>query len=134
MKVLALCGSLRTHSLCAALLRATQRLAPADVSVEIFSSLGTLPLFNPDLESTAPIAVQNLWVAVTQADVILIASPEYAHGVTAVIKNALDWLVGAHLDEDGMVKSPELSASIRSALAAMLDHVDRNAQRGVELV
>ena len=28
-----------------------------------------------------------------RADALLIASPEYAHGVTGTIKNALDWLV-----------------------------------------
>lgn len=31
---------------------------------------------------------------VAAADALLIASPEYAHGVTGTIKNALDWLVG----------------------------------------
>lgn len=30
---------------------------------------------------------------VTRADAVLIASPEYAHGVTGTIKNTLDWLV-----------------------------------------
>ena len=28
------------------------------------------------------------------ADAVVIASPEYAHGVTGVLKNALDWMVG----------------------------------------
>jgi NAD(P)H-dependent FMN reductase len=28
-----------------------------------------------------------------EADAVLIASPEYAHGVTGVMKNALDWAV-----------------------------------------
>jgi chromate reductase, NAD(P)H dehydrogenase (quinone) len=32
--------------------------------------------------------------SVAEADALLIASPEYAHGVTGTIKNALDWLVG----------------------------------------
>ncbi|CAG9933981.1 protein of unknown function [Candidatus Nitrotoga arctica] len=29
----------------------------------------------------------------TRQDALLIASPEYAHGVTGVMKNALDWMV-----------------------------------------
>jgi len=93
MMILALCGSLRAASMNAALLRAAARLAPAGVSVELFPSLGDLPLFNPDLEASLPAPVQRLHEAVTTCDALLIASPEYAHGVTAVIKNALDWLV-----------------------------------------
>ena len=50
-KVLAFCGSLRAASMNAALLRATARLAPAGISVDIFRGLDALPLFNPDLEA-----------------------------------------------------------------------------------
>jgi|SRR5882672_893805 len=92
-KVLAFCGSLRAASMNAALLRATARLAPADIPVQIFPGLGDLPLFNPDLEAAAPAAARSLYAAVTDCEALLIASPEYAHGVTAVVKNALDWLV-----------------------------------------
>jgi chromate reductase len=35
-----------------------------------------------------------LQMQVAAADALLIASPEYAHGVTGAIKNLLDWLVG----------------------------------------
>lgn len=94
MKLLALCGSLRERSLSAALLQATQALAGAEFEVDIFPGLGALPLFNPDIEPAAPASVHRLWDAVTAADAILIASPEYAHGVTGTLKNALDWLVG----------------------------------------
>src|SRR5699024_863275 len=38
--------------------------------------------------------VQQLFEQVAASDAIVIASPEYAHGVTGVIKNTLDWLVG----------------------------------------
>ena len=94
MKILALCGSLRARSYSAGLLRATRDLAPAGVDFRIFDGHGQLPLFNPDLEPEAPETVRALWDAVTWADVIVIASPEYAHGVTGTMKNTLDWLVG----------------------------------------
>jgi NAD(P)H-dependent FMN reductase len=93
VKVLALCGSLRAASLNSALLRATARLAPAGISVRVFPSLGSLPLFNPDLENDAPDVVVDFRAQIAGADALIIASPEYALGVTGTIKNALDWLV-----------------------------------------
>jgi len=94
MNILGLSGSLRAASINSMLLRATVRLAPKDINVSIFNRLGELPLFNPDLEASLPANVVNFHRAVADADALLFASPEYAHGVTGTIKNALDWLVG----------------------------------------
>ncbi len=94
MKILAISGSLRAASNNTALLRAVARLAPADISVELFRDLGNLPLFNPDIEGTDPPVVASLRAQLVAADAVLIASPEYAHGVTGAMKNALDWMVG----------------------------------------
>jgi NAD(P)H-dependent FMN reductase len=94
VKVLALSGSLRKASLNTALLRAAARLAPPGLAVTVYSGLGDLPLFNPDLETALPADVARFHRHVAEADALLIASPEYAHGVTGTIKNALDWLVG----------------------------------------
>ncbi|HEY8977798.1 MAG TPA: NADPH-dependent FMN reductase [Burkholderiaceae bacterium] len=98
LNVLALCGSLRKDSLNAALLRAAARLARPGADIEIADWLGRLPLYNPDLEDVVaddelPRAVVALRLAVAAADAIVIASPEYAHGVSGTIKNTLDWLV-----------------------------------------
>ncbi|HET8708072.1 MAG TPA: NADPH-dependent FMN reductase, partial [Pseudomonadales bacterium] len=38
-------------------------------------------------------AVRRLQQGVAEAHAVLIASPEYAHGISGVMKNALDWLV-----------------------------------------
>ena len=97
MNVLALCGSLRAASMNRVLLEATARVA-APHRVEIFAGIGALPLFNPDLEAPTrdgglPAPVRALHAALERTDALLIASPEYAHGVTGVLKNALDWLV-----------------------------------------
>ncbi|TAJ80342.1 MAG: NAD(P)H-dependent oxidoreductase [Gallionellaceae bacterium] len=94
MGILALSGSLRAASENTRLLRALARLAPAGTAVIVYSGLGELPLFNPDIEFPNPPAVAALREAINAADAVIIASPEYAHGVSAVIKNALDWMVG----------------------------------------
>ena len=66
MSILACCGSLRRVSTNAALLRATARLAPAGVRVEISGGLSALPLFNPDLEADLPAAARALLTLTSQ--------------------------------------------------------------------
>lgn len=185
MKFLALSGSLRAHSINSALLRATVRLAPPQWHVAVFQGLGELPLFNPDRDDPAPAVVAALRSQVAQADALLIASPEYAHGVTGTMKNALDWLVsfepfagkpvavfnasprahhadaalreilvtmaavliepaclvipllGADLDEEGMVASATVAVAVRGALSAVHEAVvlkqPMQSQRGFAL-
>jgi NAD(P)H-dependent FMN reductase len=93
MKLLALSGSLRRASLNSALLRAAARLAPNHIEVCVFEAMAALPLFNPDREFLVPDPVSQLRAEVAASDAILVASPEYAHGISGVMKNALDWLV-----------------------------------------
>jgi len=113
-RILAFCGSLRRISMNAALLRASARVAPPGITVESFP-LGILPLFNPDLEAQPPAPVAQLHDAVERSAALLIASPEYAHGVTGILKNALDWLVSF----EGFVGKPVaiFNASPRSVHA-----------------
>lgn len=112
MQILAISGSLRAQSINSALLRAVARLAPADMQVRLFTELGQIPLFNPDLDPCAQPVVERLRQQLGAADLLLIASPEYAHGVTGVLKNALDWMVG----NDALVHKPVvlLNASPRA--------------------
>ncbi len=94
MKILAISGSLRAASNNSALLRAVARLSPPGIFVELFTDLGNLPLFNPDIEAIDPPVVARFHAKLIASDAVLIASPEYAHGVTGAMKNALDWMVG----------------------------------------
>ena len=95
MKALALSGSRRAASLNTALLRCAARLAGPEWHVRLFATLGELPLFNPDLDQPGllPDPVQRLRQEIAAADALIIASPEYAHGISGTMKNALDWLV-----------------------------------------
>jgi NAD(P)H-dependent FMN reductase len=91
--ILAVSGSLRAASYNTAALHAAAACAPPGIAVRVYDGIGLLPLFNPDLDD-APLAPVATWrAALDAADAVIIASPEYAHGVTGVMKNALDWAV-----------------------------------------
>src|SRR5262245_51288966 len=94
LRLLALSGSLRAASINTTLLRAAAMLAPEGVEINVYGGLGELPHFNPDLEGTEPSTVKDFWAQVRTCDGMIISSPEYAHGIPGVLKNALDWLVG----------------------------------------
>ncbi len=93
MRILAISGSLRRASLSTALLRAAAILAPKGVEVTIYDGLAHLPHFNPDIEAVPLPSVKHFRTQLQISSGLLISSPEYAHGVPGVLKNALDWLV-----------------------------------------
>jgi NAD(P)H-dependent FMN reductase len=103
IRVLAISGSLRGKSSNSALVNAATKLRSTDVEVtstrvevSVYQGLAAIPPFNPDLDTDfPPVAVLELRAALSAADAILISSPEYAHGVSGVLKNALDWVVGS---------------------------------------
>ena len=96
LRILCLSGSLRGVSGNTALLRAARTLAPAALELSLFERMGELPLFNPDLDvEPLPPVVLALREAVGASDAIIVACPEYAHGVPGPFKNLLDWLVSS---------------------------------------
>lgn len=99
LRIIAVSGSLRAASKNRALLEAAQLLAPPNVEIILDWSLATLPHFNPDLDtldaSSLPGEAAAWRASIARADGLLISSPEYAHGIPGVLKNALDWLVSS---------------------------------------
>ena len=131
MKILAFAGSLRKASFNKNLLKAAREVAPEEMEIEIFDLAG-IPLFNVDLEAEGdPDRVAEFKEAINKADGILIATPEYNHGMTGVTKNAIDWasrpakdapiagkpagILGASPGRTGTVRSQEqLRQSLKS--------------------
>ena len=91
-KFVALSGSLRKLSYNSSALEALSLLSVDIANINIIT-LGDLPLFNPDREQDEISAVLTLKSQLKSADGLIISSPEYAHGISGVMKNALDWLV-----------------------------------------
>ena len=141
MNLLAVSGSLRAGSINSAFCRIVARLAAPSINVTVFSGLGDLPLFNPDLEASPPESVRLFRAAILQADALLIASPEYAHGVSGVMKNALDWLVSF----EGVVNKPvalintsprarHAYDALREVLHTMSTDIIEDASRSIPLL
>jgi chromate reductase len=94
-RVLGIAGSLRRGSYNRRLLEAAAEVAPSGMNLILFDGLGTLPLFDEDLErgtNGGPEPVRRLRDEVAAADALLIATPEYNWSIPGVLKNAIDWL------------------------------------------
>jgi chromate reductase len=91
LRILGFAGSLRRASYNRGLVRAAGELAPPGIVIEVFD-LTDLPLYNQDVEDSGePASVVAFKHAMARADALLVATPEYNHGVPGVLKNAIDW-------------------------------------------
>jgi chromate reductase, NAD(P)H dehydrogenase (quinone) len=96
IKILAISGSLRSSSSNTTILQAMRDLVPAELKLSIYEGIGELPHFNPELDGDrAPAPVQAWRDRLAEADAVIFCTPEYAHGVPGVLKNALDWIVSS---------------------------------------
>jgi chromate reductase len=90
-RLLGLSGSLRRGSNSTAVLRGLQEALARRAALNIFPLHG-IPLYNEDHElEHAPEPVRALRSAIEASDGVIMISPEYNHGMSGVLKNALDW-------------------------------------------
>jgi chromate reductase len=91
LRLLGLSGSLRRASNCTAVLRGLQDALATRAVLDIFP-LHAMPLYNEDDDAEhAPESVRALRSAIKASDGVIMISPEYNHGMSGVLKNALDW-------------------------------------------
>jgi chromate reductase len=90
-RLLGLSGSLRRASNSTAVLRGLQDALGLRAALDIFP-LHAIPLYHEDDDAEhAPESVRALRSAIDASDGVIIISPEYNHGMSGVLKNALDW-------------------------------------------
>ena len=135
LNLLAISGSLRAASANTTVLRAAIQLSPDILTISLYEGLGDLPHYNPDLDTeTPPAAVLDFRARLRAADAVVICSPEYAHGVPGVLKNALDWIVssGEFMGKpvalvNARPSSMFAQASLRETLTVMMAEIDPEA-------
>jgi chromate reductase len=89
-RFLGLPGSLRKDSYSVAVLRSLQAELPPYAVLTIRDL--KLPLYNEDEDGEAsPGVIREFRQAIKTSDALVIATPEYNHGMSGVLKNGLDW-------------------------------------------
>jgi chromate reductase, NAD(P)H dehydrogenase (quinone) len=122
IRILAIAGSLRQASSNSALVNVAAALPLASVELIVYGGLAALPPFNPDNDGdSVPEAVRRFRQHLLTCDAVLIASPEYAHSVPGVLKNALDWVIDSGELIDKPVALISASARTRYAWAALVE-------------
>ena len=90
-RLLGLSGSLRRASNSTAVLRSLRGALAPKAALNIVP-LHAVPLYNEDDDAEhAPESVRALRSAIEASDGVIMISPEYNHGMSGVLKNALDW-------------------------------------------
>ena len=91
INLLGIAGSLRAGSFSSAILETLKDELSVGAELSLHS-LGDVPLYNQDLDTDEPLpAVRALRDAISQADGLVIVTPEFNYGMPGVLKNALDW-------------------------------------------
>jgi NAD(P)H-dependent FMN reductase len=94
--IFAISGSLRAGSSNHSILKIIGDMLSDDINYQIYDGLSSIPPFDPGLDNnTPPETVIALRKLITNADAIIICTPEYAYGVPGQLKNAIDWMVSS---------------------------------------
>ena len=105
MDILAICGSVRSGSFNAMLVRTLPLLAPSGMTIIAAPSIEPIPPYNSDLQAEGfPVSVTALGDAIRNADGVIIATPEYNYSFPGVLKNAIDWI--SRLPEQPLKQKP----------------------------
>jgi chromate reductase, NAD(P)H dehydrogenase (quinone) len=88
-KVAVFVGSLRKESFTRKVANALISLAPQSLKLQIVE-IGTVSMYNQDLENTPPADWTALRESINAADAVLFTTPEYNRSVPGVLKNAID--------------------------------------------
>lgn len=93
MDVIVLVGSLRADSTNRQLAQNAIDHLPEGSTAQLFDRVAELPHYSEDIdvEGRVPAVAEELRAAITDADALIVVTPEYNGTLSSVMKNAIDW-------------------------------------------
>jgi chromate reductase, NAD(P)H dehydrogenase (quinone) len=96
IRIIGISGSLRKASFNTVLLKILKEKAAPEILIDVVT-LDHIPFYNEDFDRDPQIpTVAEFRNRIAISDGVLIATPEYNHGIPGVLKNALDWASRPH--------------------------------------
>lgn len=93
LKIVAIVGSLRKASFNRIVAENLPTLSPSGLHITVLPGLHEIPMYDQDdFDKGIPKAVTALAQAVSDADGVILVTPEYNYSMPGALKNALDWL------------------------------------------
>lgn len=90
MKIVAIVGSLRKDSYNMQIAKTMQERYEGQLNIQI-ADIGSLPFYDQDQENNPPQSVKEFKESISNADGVIIITPEFNWSVPGVLKNAIDW-------------------------------------------
>lgn len=100
-KIVGICGSASQNSGNRAILNFIAEHGNSDLDLEIIDNLYELPHFRTELtETTVPNKIIEFRNKISNADGIIICTPEYIFSIPSGLKNAIEWCVSTTVFSD----------------------------------
>jgi len=91
MKLVGIAGSIADQSYNRTLLKFIAKHCQGIAEIEVLD-INAVPMFSQDDDQTNSEVIQNLSKKISEADGVIIATPEHNHTVPAALKNVIEWL------------------------------------------
>lgn len=93
-KILAIIGSTRANSSNLKIVQYFAQLTADRYDITIYEDIDTLPHFNPNLDNeNPPMEIAKFRRLISNADGLIICTPEYIFSLPGSLKNAIEWCV-----------------------------------------
>lgn len=137
-KVLAICGSTRNQSANLGIIRYIEKVLSDEIEFEIFNELSALPHFNPDLDNdNPPQVVTRFRDKISNADGVLICTPEYIFSLPGALKNAIEWCVSTTILSEkpvGLITASASGTLAHESLQLVMKTINADLRKETQLL
>ena len=126
-KIIGICGSASQNSGNLSILKWIAELEKSDFNIEIIDNLTDLPHFKTELtDKNVPEKIIDFRNKISNADGIIICTPEYVFSIPSGLKNMIEWCVSTTVFSDkpiGIITASANGKKVHEELKLIMDTI-----------